>query len=425
MPCGEGAVATIGGMQDTTLYAQILGVESPWRVTAVTPRLEDGEVVVSVDAPAKERLACPKCSAECPRHDHRARRWRHLPTCQYRTILEVDVPRVRCEEHGVLQVPVPWAEENSAFTALLEALVISWLKEASISAVAELMDLSWDQVDGIMQRAVRRGLARRAELEPARIGVDETSFQKRHEYVTVVTDLDTRDVLYVADDRKKESLEGFFDQLEPADILRLEVVSMDMWGPYISEVEDNVYNAEKKICFDKFHVAKHLGDAVDKVRREEQREQLAGGERALVKTKYQWLRNPENMAEGQTEFFERMKRVAVRTSRAWAIKEQAMCLWHYVSRGWARKAWNAWISWAKRSRLEPIKRVAETIRSHLGGIINAIVLGATNAASESINARIQRVKRMACGFRNRERFRNAIYFHLGGLDLSPATHTRS
>jgi transposase len=412
-------------MSDTSLYASILGVAAPWKVTSVTPALDQGEIVVRVHAPPSVKLTCPRCQTQCTRHDHRTRRWRHLPTCQYRTILEVQVPRVRCAEHGVLQVPVPWAEENSSFTALLEALVISWLKEASLSAVAELMSLTWDQVDGIMQRAVRRGLARRRDFEPERIGVDETSFQKRHEYVTVVTDLDTRDVLYVADNRTKESLQGFFDQLEPADLIRLKVVSMDMWGAYISVVEENLYEAEKKICFDKFHVAKYLGDAVDRVRRQEQREQLQVGNRSLVGTKYAWLRNPENMEADSTTFFERMKRIALRTARAWALKEHAMCLWHYASRGWARKAWNAWISWAMRSRLAPMKRVARTIRAHLEGIINAIVLKATNAASESINSKIQRVKRMACGYRNRERFRNAIYFHLGGLDLCPATHTRS
>jgi transposase len=412
------------GMNDTSLYASILGVSAPWKVTSVTPALDEGEIVVRVEAPSSMKLACPECQTKCPRHDHRMRRWRHLPTCQYRTILEVEVPRVSCAEHGVHQVPVPWAEANSAFTALLEALVISWLKEASLSAVAGLMDLTWDQVDGIMQRAVRRGLARRQGLEPERIGVDETSFQKRHEYVTVVTDLDTKDVLYVADKRTKDSLQGFFDELEPADLLRLKVISMDMWPAYISVVEENVHDAEKKICFDKFHVAKYLGDAVNKVRRKEQQEQVKVGDRSLVGTKYTWLRNPENMEADSAGFFERMKRVALRTARAWALKEQAMCLWHYASRGWARKAWKAWISWALRSRLEPMKRVARMVRSHLEGIINAIVLKATNAASESINARIQHVKRMACGFRNRERFRNAIYFHLGGLDLSPATHTR-
>jgi len=129
------------------------------------------------------------------------------------------------------------------------------------------------------------------------------------------------------------------------------------------------------------------------------------------------------MDEGS--FFEQMKRVALRTSRAWALKEHAMCLWCYLTRGWARRAWKAWISWAMRSRLEPVKRVARMVRNHLEGILNAIVLNATNAMAESVNAKIQRIKRRACGFRSRDRFRTAIYFHLGGLDLRPAAHTDS
>lgn len=413
------------GMHDTTLYASILGVTEPWRVTAVTPRLDEGEILVTVEAGPGSKLTCPQCGAHSPRHDHRARRWRHLPTCQYRTILEVSVPRVRCEEHGVRQVPVPWAEENSSFTALFEALVISWLKEASISAVADLMDLTWDQVDGIMQRAVRRGLARRTPSQLRRIGVDETSFQKRHEYVTIVTDLDTSTVLYVANDRKASSLEPFFEEREPPELAAIEAVAMDMWKPYISVVTANLWNAEKKICFDKFHVAKHLGDAVDKVRRSENRTLVAEGNSTLVGTKYTWLQNPENMKERTSVSLAGLRRMVLKTARGWAIKEHAMCLWGYVSHGWARRAWKEWIAWAVRSRLEPMKKVAKMVREHLDGIINGIVLGATNAGSESINSRVQRVKRMACGFRNRERFKNAIYFHLGGLDLSPATHTRS
>lgn len=412
------------GMHDTTLYASILGVVEPWRVTEVSPQLDVGEIVVRVEAHSSARLSCPKCGSTCPRHDHRARRWRHLPTCQYRTILEVSVPRVRCEEHGVHQVAVPWAEKNSAFTALYEALVISWLKEASIAAVAELMELTWDQVDGIMQRAVRRGLARRKPTRLRYIGVDETSFQKRHEYVTVVSDLDNSTVLYVADDRKRSSLEGFFDELEPPELISIEAVAMDMWKPYITVVEDNLWEAEKKICFDKFHVAKHLGDAVDKVRRGENRELLAHSDRTLVGSRYTWLQNPENMSARGAGALDQLKNRVLKTARAWAIKEHAMCLWNYASRGWARRAWEGWIAWAVRSRLEPIKKVGRMVREHLDGIINGIVLYVTNAGAESINAKIQRVKRIACGFRNRERFKNAIYFHAGGLDLSPATHTK-
>ena len=411
-------------MQDRDLYTTVLGLTAPWSITDVELKPASQEIQVHIEARASGRMPCPQCGADSSIHDRRERRWRHLDTCEYRTVIVAQVPRVRCEEHGVRQVNVPWGEPGSRFTSAFEAFAIGWLLEATVSAVARRLRLSWDQVDGIMQRAVRRGLARRADLAPRRIGVDETAFQKRHEYVTVVTDIDSGDVLYVADDRKKESLEGFFEPLQPLDLLAIEVVSIDMWAPYISVVSATLLNAEQKICFDKFHVAKHLGDAVDKVRRQEQRSMLAEGDRSLVGTKYTWLRNPETLPSETAGFFERMKRIAIKTARAWAIKEQAMCLWHYSSRTWARKAWSAWISWALRSRLEPVRRVARMVRDHLQGIINAIVLRATNAASESVNAKIQRVKRMACGFRNRERFRNAIYFHLGGLDLLPASHTK-
>jgi len=144
-----------------------------------------------------------------------------------------------------------------------------------------------------------------------------------------------------------------------------------------------------------------------------------------VGSKFVWLTNPENLGSEGTRILERLKGLALKTARAWALKEHAMSLWHYRSRAWARKAWSSWISWAMRCRLEPVKRVARMVRDHLEGILNAIVLQATNGGAESTNAKIQKVKRRACGFRSRDRFRNAIYFHLGGLDLRPATHTRS
>lgn len=400
-------------------YQAILELGPDWFVDQVLLDKKAGQVEVFVAAERGASLPCPECGARCPVHDRRTRSWRHLDTCQLKTIVTAAVPRVRCEEHDVKRVAVPWAEGNARFTALFESVVIDWLLEASISAVAEQMQLTWDQVAGIQARAVQRGLERRAATSPRRLAIDETSFQKRHEYVTVVSDTISGHVLYVADNRRKESLAGYFDGLEPADLLEIEAVSMDMWAPYISVVEHYVHNAERKICFDKFHVAQHLGDAVDKVRRGEHRELVAAGNTALTGSRYTWLRNPENMTGGQASVLERLKRVALRTARAWAIKEHAMCLWGYVSRGWARRAWKSWIAWAERSRLEPIKAVARLVKRHLEGIINAIVLRATNASAESINSRIQKVKRMSHGFRNRERFRNAIYFHLGGLGLHP------
>jgi transposase len=340
-----------------------------------------------------------------------------------------DVPRVKCEEHGVLQIAVPWAEPNSGFTSLMECLIIDWLSEANISAVARRIRLTWDEIDGVMQRAVRRGLARR-KLEAIRgVGVDETSFRKRHEYVTVVSDIDRSRVLHVADDRTHESLDGFWDLLTSEQVRAIEAVAMDMSAAYVRSTREHVPEADTKICFDRFHVAKLLNDGVNTVRKEENRELAAAGEHVPTGTKYVWTQNPENMPQDRRAMFDLLRGCALKAGRAWAIKDAARWLWHYTSRAWAQKSWKRWITWAMRSRLEPMRGVARTIRDHLWGIVNAIVMRVTNAGAESLNARIQWIKKNACGFRNRERFRNAIYFHCGGLDLYPrpasATHTTS
>ena len=410
-------------------YEQLLGLESAWRIQEVELDHEATEVRIRVELTAQSRLRCPVCQARCGRHDHRNRRWRHLDTMQYTTILEAEVPRVRCKEHGVHQILVSWAEENSRYTALFEALVIDWLHEASTQAVARQLGLSWDQVAGIQARAVQRGLARRTKRSPKAIGVDETSFQKRHEYVTVVNDLEEGIVLYVADNRRQEVLEAYFEDLGPEGCAGLENIAMDMWTPFISATRAYVPDADEKIVFDKFHIAKHLGDAVDRVRRQENRELRAKGDGRLVKTKYLWLQNPDNMSHRHWRDFAALRSSRLKVARAWAIKEAAMLLWGYVKRGWAVRVWKDWYSWAIRSRLEPIKRVARMIKKHWDGVINAATSDITNARAEGINSKIQWIKRMASGYRNRENFRNAIYFHLGGLDLYPdalnSTHTKA
>lgn len=406
-------------MQDRQLYARILGLTAPWKVTEVVLDEDSTSVEVQVEHDSRVALLCPECDTACPGYDTRRRKWRHLDTCQYRTILCCEVPRVSCPEHGVLQVAVPWAEEGSRFTALFEALVIDWLKEASFSAVARRVDLSWDQVDSIMQRAVRRGLERRPHRSPRRIGIDETSFQKRHEYVTVVLDQVEGDVLYVADGRGQEALDPFYEAFSKEELEAIECVSMDMWRAYLKSTRAHVPQAEEKICFDKFHVAKHLGDAVDKVRRQENRMLHARGDDRLKGSKYSWLQHPDHMSEKRWGDFAALRDSALKTARAWAIKETAMTLWGYVRRKWAEKAWKKWLAWASRSKLKPVIEVARLVRRHLDGILNAIVHCVTNARSESVNAKIQWIKRTACGYRNRERFRDAIYFHCGGLDLYP------
>lgn len=408
-------------MDEKTLYAKLLGLTPPWGVERVDLRLEEGEVHVWVALPPKQLWVCPECRERAPIHDHRERVWRHLDTFQYRTLLHARVPRLNCPRHGVRQLRVPWAEEGSRFTALFEALAIDWMKVAPVAAVSERLQLSWDEAAGIQERAVRRGLARRELTEPIRhLGVDETSFQRRHEYVSVVTDLEGTRVLHVADDRKRESLDGFWQSLSCEQLDSIEAVAMDMWEPYIRSTRAHLPDADSKIVFDKFHVAQHLNQAVDKVRRQENRQLLAEGKPWLVRSKYAWLRNPENFTPQAWREFAPLRESVLKTARAWALKEAAMCLWDLRYIGVVQRNFRAWYNWAIRSRLEPIKRVARMMKSHWKNIETYFKHRITNAGAESINSKIQKVKYMSRGFRNRQRFRNAIYFHCGGLDLYPA-----
>jgi transposase len=329
------------------------------------------------------------------------------------------VPRVTCSTHGVVTVKVPWAESKSGFTALYEALVLDWLKEASIQAVARQLSLSWNAIAGIMQRAVTRGLARRPVASPTRIGVDETSFRKGHEYVTVVTDQKEGHVLHVAEDRKASSLTSYYDTLTDGQKAGLESIAMDMWPAYINATLEQIPEANDKIAFDKFHVAKYLGGAVDQVRKQEHKALMGAGCDDLKGTKYDWLTNLRNLSRSRQCTFKVLRASTLKTARAWAIKTLGMQLWHYISRTWAEKGWKQWYAWAIRSRLTPIKKVARTIKKHLWGILNAIVLQASNGASESMNSRIQGIKIRSRGFRNKSRYIQAIYFHFGGLDLYP------
>ena len=200
---------------------------------------------------------------------------------------------------GPRVVRLPWAEASSRFTALFEALAISWLKEASQQGVAELLALSWDEIHGILERAVQRGLERR-EAEPIPyLGVDEKSFRKRHRYLTVVNDLNRSRVLFVAEGRRQASLDGFWKTLSAEQLARVEAVAMDMWDPYVASTREHLDESEKKIVYDKYHIAAYLAKAVDQVRRAENQRLRALGDERLTGTKHTWLRHPGELFRGR------------------------------------------------------------------------------------------------------------------------------
>jgi transposase len=406
-------------MDEVALYERILELEAPWFVDAIELDEDTGAVKVYVAVDDGERLSCPVCDREAPRYDKRRRQWRHLDTCQYQTYVIADVPRVNCPEHGCLLIDVPWAERRSRFTLMFEALIIGWLLDSSIAAVARHFALSWNAVDGIMRRAVARGVTRRKRLKIKRIGVDEVSFKKRHDYVTVITNRDGH-VLAVEDDRAKSSLRAFYETLSRRQKAHIDVVSMDMAPAYVQVTLEEIPDAERKIAFDKFHVARALNEAVDSIRKKEHTELLRVHRHdALKGQRYLWLSNSAALDREQRQRLQVLRSIAAKTGRAWAIRELAMSLWGYQSRAWAHKAWHGWFQWAIRSRLPPIKRVARMIHDNLWGILNAIVLRADNAMAESVNSKIKILKIRARGYRNRQRFKNAILFHYGGLNLYP------
>jgi transposase len=177
--------------------------------------------------------------------------------------------------------------------------------------------------------------------------------------------------------------------------------------------------AAEKIVFDRFHIMGHIGKAVDTVRKHEHRALMASGDETLKGSKYLWLYSQENVPAQRRDEFAALIRKELKVGRAWAIKEALRGLWHYVypASGW--KFWKRWYFWATHSRLEPIRKAAETVRRHIDNILTYYQHPITNAMSEGLNSQIQKIKSMACGFRNIEHFKTAIYFHCGGLDLYP------
>lgn len=406
-------------MKDKELYRQLLGLPEPWVVTDVSVDFDRLSVEVLVEWPRRVRAACPECGKECAVYDHRERRsWRHLDTMQFKTVLVCEMPRVNCPEHGVKTVDAPWADEHSRFTALFERLAIDVMLAAQSQTKAkELLTLSWDEVHRIQERAVRRGLERRLDEEIPYIGADEKSFLRGHSYATVVSDLENSRVLDVARDRKESSLKEALGWMTDEQRQGVEAVALDMWAPYISVVEQLLPQAD--IVFDKFHITKHLADAVDKVRRTEHRLLQEQGVNVLSGTKYLWLARPSNWTAAQKGSFAQLKDIGLKVGRAWAIKETFGNLWDYTYVKSATKFFRKWFFWATHSRLGPIVKAAKLIARHLDRILTYLKHRITNAVAEGLNSKIQQIKAAARGFRSFDNYRIAILFHCGKLDMYP------
>lgn len=408
-------------MQDKELYQQILGLSSPWRVEDVDLRVEEEEIVVRVSHPRGTKFCCPECNAECAVYDHgEERRWRHLDSCQFRTILTACPPRVNCPTHGIKTVRVPWADTGSRFTMLFEAFAIDvLLRTQTVTGAMAILRLKWDATWNIMQRAVQRGKARKEALPLPRIGIDEKAFKKGHSYLSMIYDLDRSTVEAISEGNDTEAAKACFSQLTEEQVASVEAIAMDMSAAYVKAAKETIPLAESKIVHDRFHVMQLASKAVDQVRKGEHRKLMSEGDDRLKGTKYVWLRSFDKQTIEQEARFDEIYDNTLLTAKAWGHKENLRGLWNQRDSAKATSYFHSWYKSVIHTRLEPLKKVARTIKERLKNIASYCDLGITNAVAEGMNSKIMSIKRRVGGYRNVENFKTAIYFHCGGLQLYP------
>ena len=349
-------------MEDRELYRHVLGLEKPWQVTRVQLDIRREQVDVWTVHDEGQRWPCPECGIPLSVYDHAPdRAWRHLDTCQFKTFLHARIPRVECPTHGVRQVKVSWAEEHSRFTALFERLAIMVLKGTNIEGAGKTLRISWAEAWHIMGRAVERGRKRKKRRVVKKMGVDEKSLGKGHNYLTLVYDPEAATVEHIEDERRKESLDGYFSLLRPSHRAKIEAIATDIWDPYLASIREHVPDAEKKLVFDRYHLMTHLIKAVDSVRKEEHRELKREGDDVLTGSKCLWLYSRENLPVKHRKIFAGLRRKRLRTARAWTLKESLRDFWGYRYPPLALNQFKAWYAWAIRSRLKPIKDVAPDV----------------------------------------------------------------
>jgi transposase len=333
---------------------------------------------------------------------------------------------VSCTQHGVRQVGLPWAEAGSRFTRLFEALGITVLQACNVKRASEILRLSWDEAWHIMERAVLRGRAAKGQAIPKLLGVDEKAIAKGHRYMTLVCDLQAATVEYVGEERREASLAAYFAAFPQDSRAQIEAICLDMWPAYINACQASVPQAQHKMVFDRFHIMRHVLEALDHVRKREHKALSSQGDSTLAKSKYLWLYSEENVPDRSREHFEAIKSRELKTARAWALKESLRQLWAYHTVGWAKRFWQRWYFWATHSRLAPMIEVAKLIARHLPNVLTYFVHPITNAVAEGLNSKIASVQKRACGYRNVDHFKIAVYFHCGGLSLYPTlgTHTK-
>jgi len=378
----------------------------------------DEHMLVHIDRLGKRLLRCGVCRQRCLEvHDIREEReWRDLSMRKLPLKLRYCPRRVECPRCGVRVEDFPWAESWARVTTALFHAVAKLARELSWQGTARQYGLNWKSVATIVKRAVQYGLKDRPRPPVHVIGIDEVSRRKGQVYLTVVYDLERRVLLWVGDDRTEEAVRPFFtEEMGRRRCRTLQVICMDMWAPYAKLVKDHAPKAQ--ILFDRFHIVKHLNEAVEEVRRSEMRRLSAKEKVPFKRSRWLLLKNPWNLSDDEKERLSTLVRWNTPIVRAYYLKEAFQLFWDYKQPKRAGDHLEKWMRSAMRSRLEPFKKFVRMLRGHLAGILAWTNHRLSNGAVEGMNNKIKAISHRSFGFRTAENFIAAIYLSCARLPL--------
>ena len=415
-------------MEQKDLFGLALGLTDPWFVTEARLDLEEektdgvraGELHLYLDFRPGGRFACSECGTTgLEVHDTTERTWQHLNFFQHRAWLHARTPRTRCGRCGVHLASVPWARPNSGFTLLFEAFALMLAVQMPVLAASRLLKITDGRLWRILNAYVERARTKIDMSQVSMVAVDETSSRRGHTYVSLFADPRPaeRKVLFVTEGKDQSTFERFLADFK-AHGGKAEAVTdvvADMSAAFAVGAAKCFPGAD--LTHDKFHAMKLVSEAVDKTRRLEvaSRPELKG-------TRYIFLKNPLNLTEAQQQRWDQLKDGNLRTLKAYRLYLAFRDIWDY-SPEMAPTALGRWISWALRSRIEPMVKAARTIRQHVPSILRVLSNDLTTAVMEGINSLVQAAKARARGYRNPDNFITIIYLIAGKLDLRFA-HTK-
>ena len=404
-------------MQPEALFGMALGIVSPWEVTEVSFSKESNRLDISIDFQRGASFVCPVCGADAPAYDTTEKTWQHLNFFQYEAYLHARVPRVNCpnEGCGVKQIQVPWARAGSGFTLLFEALVMTMARDMPVNVMARLFSVTDTRLWRVINAYVEMARAKEDYSSVRRIGIDETSVKKGHDYVTFFFDLDNRKLLFSTEGKDNETVKDFIADFKKhgGDPEQITDAVIDMSKAFIKGVKEQLPNAVT--TFDKFHLIKLMNEAMGKIRAEEAKQ----FPEFLKRSRYLFLKNPENLSAEEQERLDIIVTNRCRKSvEAYTHKLILQNVYFAESRQEAETLLKQWHKKASKSAIGLIQRMAKTVKDHWNGILGYFDSELTTGFLEGINSLIQAAKARARGYRNPRNMISIAYLIAGKLKFN-------